>query len=191
VAVTGDQILAAARKYIGVPYLYGGDTPSGLDCSGLVQLTLKGLGIDAPRTSEQQWQWVKRIPWSQVRPGDLVFFTGSPIDPPPGHVGFVVSTNPPVMLDALMTGTNVRTEPISDAGSPTGYGRVPSATPGTGAGAGATTPTGNASLDTVLALLGGAAVPAVMVAVLFGVVILVAVGASAAGTYAAARAARG
>lgn len=128
-ALTGAQIVAEARKFLGVPYEYGGTTTAGLDCSGLVQLVLTKLGVpNVPRTSEDQWDWVTRIPESQAGPGDLIFFTGSPIDPPPGHVGIIVSTNPPLMLDALETGTNVRIEPWSDAGEPTGFGKVPTAT---------------------------------------------------------------
>ena len=79
--------VATAMALIGVPYLWGGRSAEGLDCSGLVQLALLRAGIGCPRDSDQQrdgpGQAIEpRDDWSRVRHGDLVFF--------PGHVGFAV-----------------------------------------------------------------------------------------------------
>jgi cell wall-associated NlpC family hydrolase len=72
---------------IGAPYLWGGRSAEGLDCSGFVQLALGRAGIACPRDSDQQRDGLGRAieprdDWSRVRHGDLVFF--------PGHVGFAV-----------------------------------------------------------------------------------------------------
>lgn len=66
------MILANARQALGLPYHYGGASPRGVDCSGLVQMSYQAAGIAVPRTAEQQRQ---RLPQRQrVRPGDLMFF---------------------------------------------------------------------------------------------------------------------
>lgn len=72
--VTAQQIIATAKKYIGVPYLWGGMTPAGFDCSGYVQYVFKAHGISLPRTSKQQWAVGTSVSKAQLQPGDLVFF---------------------------------------------------------------------------------------------------------------------
>ncbi len=72
------QIIATAKKYIGVPYVWGGSTPKGFDCSGYVQYVFAAHGITLPRTSKQQWTVGTSVSKSALQPGDLVFFvTGS------------------------------------------------------------------------------------------------------------------
>lgn len=73
----GSSVIAVASRYIGVPYRYGGTTPSGFDCSGYTQYVYAQLGVTIPRTADQQYDAATRVPSSQARPGDLVFFLGS------------------------------------------------------------------------------------------------------------------
>lgn len=79
-------ILATAKSYSGVPYLWGGTTPSGFDCSGFTQYVFMKNGITLPRTSSQQYQVGTAVSFNSLIPGDLVFFnfnSGSVVS----HVG--------------------------------------------------------------------------------------------------------
>ncbi len=79
--VTGSQVVADARKYLGVPYVFGGTSANGLDCSGLVQRTYKDLGITLPRLVHQQEAMGTAVPsLAQAQPGDLIVFKGA------GHI---------------------------------------------------------------------------------------------------------
>jgi hypothetical protein len=77
--VTGDQVVAEARKYLGVPYVWGGtDGQRGLDCSGLVQLVYRNLGHELPRVSYQQAQAGTPVAsMAEARPGDLIAWDNS------------------------------------------------------------------------------------------------------------------
>jgi cell wall-associated NlpC family hydrolase len=103
--VTGAEIVADAKRYLGVPYVYGGgpnNPMAGMDCSGFVERVAFDLGISScPRTSEAQFTWSQRIDTPSA--GDLVFFVGSDGEPGnPGHVGIVVE--PGQMIDEPYTG---------------------------------------------------------------------------------------
>lgn len=74
-ASMGAKIIAEAEKYIGVKYVYGGSSPSGFDCSGLVQYTLKKVGITVNRSSRDQYKNGVAVSKSDLQPGDLVFFS--------------------------------------------------------------------------------------------------------------------
>jgi len=116
--------IAYARKQIGCPYVYGGTGPcsSGFDCSGLVQQAYGAAGVGIPRTSEDQWAQLRHV--STPETGDLVFFTGSSIDPPPGHVGMIVDPVRHLMLDAYGAGTYVREETYGESSSAQGLSIV-------------------------------------------------------------------
>lgn len=68
------RIIATAKQYIGVPYVWGGSTPKGFDCSGFVQYVFAAHGIPLPRVSKQQWTVGTAVSKSDLQPGDLVFF---------------------------------------------------------------------------------------------------------------------
>lgn len=69
----GSSVLAVAARYIGVPYVYGGTTPNGWDCSGANGYIFAQLGIQLPRTADEQMNATQRISREEARPGDLVF----------------------------------------------------------------------------------------------------------------------
>ncbi len=80
----GQAIVDAAKKYIGVRYVYGGSSPSGFDCSGLVQYACREAGVSVNRTSRAQYSNGVAVSKSNLQAGDLVFFSkGSGIS----HVG--------------------------------------------------------------------------------------------------------
>ena len=72
--IDSSRILSTAQKYIGVPYVFGGTSPSGFDCSGLVYYVLAELGYPAPRTAAAQYAMGSSVSHDGLRPGDLVFF---------------------------------------------------------------------------------------------------------------------
>jgi cell wall-associated NlpC family hydrolase len=101
------EALAFALDQIGVPYLWGGESRAGYDCSGLVQVAYRTVGVSLPRTSQEQWDDEPRLPsGAPLEPGDLVFFGPSSTDAT--HVGVGVRSGE--MVDAPHSGTDVRTE---------------------------------------------------------------------------------
>lgn len=76
VSVSGGSIASNAAKYIGVPYVYGGTSPSGFDCSGLIYYAAKEAGISLPRTSQAQSTLGSYVSVSDLKAGDLVFWGG-------------------------------------------------------------------------------------------------------------------
>ncbi len=85
----GADIAAYAQTFIGVPYVYGGATPSGFDCSGFVQYVYKHFGYSLPRGSNDQYRKGTAVSKSELQPGDLIFFdngTGTPTS----HVGIYI-----------------------------------------------------------------------------------------------------
>ena len=106
-------VIAIAKQYIGTPYVYGGSTPSGFDCSGFTQYVFAKAGKSLPRVTTAQQ--AAATPVSNPQPGDLVFF-GSPS----WHVGIYLGDG--MMIDAPRTGSSVSIRPVFDGVS--GYGRV-------------------------------------------------------------------
>ena len=73
-ASLGEQIAATAKKYIGCPYVFGGTSPSGFDCSGFAQYICALYGIGIYRTADAQLNNGYSVSYSDLQPGDLVFF---------------------------------------------------------------------------------------------------------------------
>lgn len=67
-------VVRVAGRMIGTPYRYGGNSPRGFDCSGLVQYTHAHAGLSIPRTTGEQWRYADRPRRRHLLPGDLVFF---------------------------------------------------------------------------------------------------------------------
>ncbi|MFJ7724975.1 NlpC/P60 family protein [Neobacillus sp. NPDC097160] len=84
-AATASAVIAYAKQFLGVPYVWGGTTPNGFDCSGFTSYVYRAVGINLPRVSRDQQNVGTRISPSQVQPGDLVF-RGSPAH----HVGIFI-----------------------------------------------------------------------------------------------------
>jgi len=99
-----DQVVAVAMQYQGVPYRYGGDNPSGFDCSGLTQYVYAQFGVSLPHSSSAQGSGGTAITPESALPGDLVFMDGG------GHVGIYLGGN--MMIDAPYGGRLVEVRPI-------------------------------------------------------------------------------
>ena len=76
-SATGAQILAEAQKYLGTPYVYGGASPSGFDCSGFVYYVLKQLGYAPYRTPADQYKQGTYVAKEDLQVGDIVFFANT------------------------------------------------------------------------------------------------------------------
>ncbi len=111
-AQSASGVVNIARGLLGIPYVYGGTTTAGFDCSGFTQYVFRKAGISIPRTASAQKR--AATPVSNPKPGDLVFF-GSPVY----HVG--IYTGPGMMIDSPRKGKSTSERPIFSGVS--GYGR--------------------------------------------------------------------
>lgn len=102
---TRQNVLANGKKYIGTPYLWGGSTPKGFDCSGLIHYLYGKQGVSIPRNSREQFSRLQAT--SEPQPGDLVFFRKKGVI---NHVGLYLGDGQ--MLHAPQTGMRVRVENI-------------------------------------------------------------------------------
>lgn len=103
--VTGDDVAAAARKYEGVPYVFGGTTSSGMDCSGLVQTAFADLGVDVPRLVSGQEKVGTEVPsLAEAKPGDLIVTDGG------DHISIYLGDN--TVIHAPYEGRNVSVQKL-------------------------------------------------------------------------------
>ena len=105
---SSSSVVSLALQYLGVPYVWGGATPAGFDCSGLVQYVYAQLGVSLPHNTVLQWHdpIAVSIPRDQLQPGDLVFF--NKLD----HVAIYIGGG--YIIDAPHTGTDVRIDSLSE-----------------------------------------------------------------------------
>ena len=111
--VTGDQVVAEARKYLGVPYVWGGTDPQrGLDCSGFIQLVYRKLGYELPRVSYQQAQAGTPVAsLAEARPGDLIAWDNSSRNDGVDHIAIYIGNGQ--MIEAARPGTLVRVSEVT------------------------------------------------------------------------------
>ncbi|WP_426624942.1 C40 family peptidase [Leifsonia sp. McL0607] len=96
------QVFSVAQQYIGVPYVYGGATPAGFDCSGYVMYVYAQFGISLPHSVSGQAAMGKRISIQDAQPGDIVIM--------PGHDGFYAGNGN--IMDAPDSGRSISIRPI-------------------------------------------------------------------------------
>lgn len=85
----GEKIAKCAEQYLGVPYVWGGSSPSGFDCSGFVQYVYRECGIKIGRTVTLQWGYGELVDRDELQPGDLVFFANTYTDGI-SHIGIYI-----------------------------------------------------------------------------------------------------
>ena len=100
------SIVRFARRFLGVPYSYGGTSPtSGFDCSGFTRFVYAHFGIALPHYSGAQFDLGRRVPRAGLRPGDLLFFDDL------GHVGMYIGHG--LFIHAPHTGARVSIMPLA------------------------------------------------------------------------------
>lgn len=84
------RVTQIAMRYTGVPYVFGGTTPNGFDCSGYTRYVFAQAGIYLPRTADEQYELGRSVSYYNLQPGDLVFFTTYASGP--SHVGIYLGS---------------------------------------------------------------------------------------------------
>lgn len=82
------KLLTIAMRLGGTPYVFGGETPAGFDCSGFVQYVFRQIGVNLPRTADVQYELGRKVSASELQPGDLVFF--ETYEPGASHNGIYI-----------------------------------------------------------------------------------------------------
>jgi cell wall-associated NlpC family hydrolase len=115
-AVGRPRVVEIAKRYLGTPYSWAGASPAGFDCSGFVMYVYSRIGIQLPHSSWMLWGVGKPVARNDLRPGDIVFFSGL------GHVGIYVGHGH--FIHSPYTGDVVRIQRLSDHGSYDGARRL-------------------------------------------------------------------
>ncbi|MFI8787081.1 NlpC/P60 family protein [Streptomyces sp. NPDC055105] len=102
----GDAALAYAVQQIGKPYVWGAEGPAAFDCSGLTSKAWEHAGENIPRTSQEQWARLPRVPLNELRPGDLVVYF-----PEATHVAMYLGDG--MVVQAPRPGAKVKVSPIA------------------------------------------------------------------------------
>jgi len=102
----GSSVASAAEAYLGVPYVWGGVSPNGMDCSGLIVLAFSAVGISMPHYSGAQYAIGTPVPVSNLQPGDLLFYG------PGGSEHVSIYLGGGMMVEAPHTGAVVRNSPV-------------------------------------------------------------------------------
>ena len=109
-ATLGERAASIALQQVGVPYRYGGTSPNGFDCSGLVHYSYSRAGGSVPRTTGQLWDATTRVDRADLRPGDLIFFS---INGKMQHVGMYIGDDE--FVHAPSSGKQVSVASLSTA----------------------------------------------------------------------------
>jgi gamma-D-glutamyl-L-lysine dipeptidyl-peptidase len=112
---TGATIVAVAKRFLQLPYLWAGTSAYGFDCSGFTYTIFRRFGIAMPRDADRQALHGTPVSRSQLRPGDLVFFAGAGGVGTIHHVGIYAGSG--LMIDSPRTGASVRIVPMTVMGS--------------------------------------------------------------------------
>ncbi|WP_426568699.1 NlpC/P60 family protein [Streptomyces canus] len=102
----GDRALRYALRQLGKPYEWGAEGPTSYDCSGLTSQAWAHAGTPIPRTSQQQWARLKRVPLTELRPGDLVVYY-----PEATHVAMYLGDGR--VVQAPRTGEKIKISPVA------------------------------------------------------------------------------
>jgi len=100
-------VVGIAMRYLGVPYVWGGASPSGFDCSGFTMYVYAQVGVSLPHSAAAQYGYGVPVSRSQLQPGDLVFFNGL------GHMGLYIGGGQ--FIHAPHTGDVVKISSLSDS----------------------------------------------------------------------------
>lgn len=106
---TARSLIEEAEKYLKVPYMWGGETPKGFDCSGLMRYVFKSQGIELPRMSDEQQKIATSINIKEIKPGDLVFNKASSST----HVGLYIGND--MFIQAPRSGDVVKISKLSSS----------------------------------------------------------------------------
>ncbi len=102
----GDRALRYAAEQIGKPYVWGAEGPGSYDCSGLTSQAWSSAGLDIPRTSQEQWEELPKVPLRSLRPGDLVLYF-------PGATHVAIYLGDGMVIQAPRPGSTVKVSPIA------------------------------------------------------------------------------